>query len=488
MKQQVPLLLVCAISLAACSQPQIVEDGASGALQVESDALEALDDLDARAAAERLAEAVRLQTISQPSAAGGAFDTQAFVHFRALLEKRFPRLHATLRRKTIARHSLLYRWPGSGVGSAILLAAHQDVVPAAAEGWLVPPFAGVVDADFIWGRGTLDDKGSLMAIMEAVEHLIVWGFQPSRTVYLAFGHDEENDGAGAKAISSFLTERGERLAMVLDEGSFVIDPIMDGIDRPMTMIGLAEKGFLTIELSTRDAGGHSSIPPLTTAVGRLARALTRLEEKQMPARLERLTRVQIARSAPYLPLWTRIPLSAPSLFSPLILRALAAEPATAATIRTTTAVTVMQGGIKGNVLPRSARAMVNFRILPGDTVDQVLEHVRKTVDDPDVAMRVIGSPTEPSPVSSYESRAYAEIKRSVAMVFGDTVVLPSLVLGMTDARSYQPIADDVYRFLPVHMEKEDLDRLHGKNERIGIEAHADMIRFYADLLTRLARP
>ncbi len=464
------LLLSCACAGAPVARPQAAPPPE----------IAALDD---RAAAARLATAVRLPTLSEQGVAMTA--ATAFAELRDSLKRHYPHLHSEVSLEVVAGHSLLYRWNG-GDGDAVLLAAHHDVVPADAAGWRHPPFAGVIDESFVWGRGTLDDKGSMLAILEAVERLAAAGFQPRRTLYLAFGHDEENDGRGAKAIAALLAQRGVRLAMVLDEGSFVIDSVIAGIDQPLAMVGLAEKGYLTVELSATDAGGHSSIPPPTTAAGRIARAVSRLEDRPMDARLGELARLQLAELSPHMPWSRRLPLSMPSLFRPLVVRSLTSAPATAAMVRTTTAVTMLRSGHKSNVLPRSASAMVNFRILPGDSVAAVLEHLASVIDDDAVEVRIAGEPTEPSPISSHDSDAYRALRDTIAAFFPEAVIVPSLVLGMTDARSYQPIAADVYRFLPLHLTSEDLDRLHGKNERVGIAAYGRMIDFYRRLVERLA--
>ncbi len=442
-------------------------------------------DVDATAAAGRLGAALRFPTVSLEG--GGIADPAAFEGFRDFLQRTYPAVHSQLRRELIAEHSLLYSW-GEARGPAILFAAHQDVVPVESEKWKQPPFAGIVDGEFVWGRGALDDKGSLLGILEAVEHLVGLGFKPNRKVYLAFGHDEETDGSGARAISRALAERGEQLEMVLDEGGYVLDGVIPNVARPVAVVGVAEKGFLTVELSAEGGGGHSSVPPATTAVGRIARAVTRLEDTPMPGRLGPVVLAQLRQIAPELPWLQRVALSQPWLFGGLIRRAMESKRETAATVRTTTAVTVIRGGVKDNVLPRHASSLVNFRILPGDSVDAILDHVRDTIDDEQITIRIVGTPTEPSRVSSADSASYAAISRTLANAFPHALVAPSLVLGMTDARSYEPIADDVYRLLPIRLETEDIRRIHGTDERISIEAHAAMIDFYVRLLENLVGP
>ncbi len=441
--------------------------------------------IEARAAAERLGEALRYRTISVEG--GGISDADEFARFREFLRRTYPAFHAVARRELIAEHSLLYSW-GDGPEAPVLLAAHQDVVPVEERQWTQPAFDGLVDDEFVWGRGALDDKGSLLGILEAAEHLARQGFQPARTIYLAFGHDEETDGTGARAIAGVLAERGERLEMALDEGGFVLEGVIPEVERGVATVGVAEKGYLTVELSAVGDGGHSSVPPRSTAVGRIARAVTRLEDNPMPTRLEPVVLAQLRSVAAELPWPQRLALSRPWLFGAIVRSAMDSRKTTAATIRTTTAATVIRGGVKGNVLPRRAEALVNFRILPGDTSAAVLEHVRETIADESVEIRTVGMPTEPSPVSSADSRAYVALSRAIVSEFPDALVAPSLVLGMTDARWYEPVAEDVYRFLPIRLQQRDIDRLHGVDERISIDSHARAIRFYVRLMSALAAP
>ncbi len=440
-------------------------------------------EVDADAAAARLAEAIRWRTESQEGVA--LANAEAFAGLHRQIERQFPAVHRALEREVVGEASLLYTW-GKGRGNPILLAAHLDVVPVESELWAQPPYDGVIEGGYIWGRGALDDKSSVFGILEAVERLVAGGFTPSRTVYLAFGHDEENDGLGAAAIAALLAERGERLAMVLDEGGFVLEGIIEDLDQPLATVGIAEKGFAKVELFSQGPGGHSSVPPPSTPVGRVARAAARLEENPMPTRLEKVTELQLAAFAPEMPFWQRLAMNNTWLFKGAVLRSLDSAPTTAATVRTTTAVTMLEAGVKGNVLPREARALVNFRILPGDSVRSVLEHVEKVVDDPEVTIRVVDEPTEPSPVSSVENEGYRAIEATIVEIFPDALVAPSLVLGMTDARRYQGIADGIYRFLPIRMDEVDVDRMHGTDERISVEGYADLIRFYIRLLQRLA--
>jgi len=443
--------------------------------------------LDAEAAARRLAAGLRFRTLSHFDRS--RLDAAAFLAYQDYLAETYPAAHAALRRERVASHSLLYTWPGRDPEAApLLLLAHQDVVPVKGDAWTHPPFEGVIADGYVWGRGAMDDKGNLHAILEAVEHLAGRGFAPRRTVLLAFGHDEEVGGEGAQAVAALLDERGVEPFFVLDEGMAVVEDVFPGLDAPVALVGVAEKGYVSVELRIRGAGGHSSTPPPHTAVGILATAIHRLERERMPARLEGASRQLFTYLAPELPLPLRTAFANLWLFGPMVISTLEGNPGTNAAIRTTTAATMIEGSPKDNVLPSEAWAVVNFRILPGDTVDGVVEHVRRVVDDSRVEIAAIGTPREPSPVSDPDSSAFEALQRTIASIFPEAAVAPGLVLGGTDARHYQRVADDVFRFGPYVFGPGDLGRIHGIDERVSVAGHARAIRFYAQLLRRVAAP
>jgi carboxypeptidase PM20D1 len=445
-------------------------------------------ELDERAAAERLAASLRFETVSNQDPA--QVSRAAFGAFRGWLAASYPRLHATLARQPIAQHSLLYTWQGSDPDLApLLLLAHQDVVPVVdAARWTHPPFGGVIADGFVWGRGAIDDKASLVAICEAVEHLLAAGFAPTRTLLLAFGHDEEVGGPrGASAIAQTLAARGVRAELVLDEGMVVAVGALPGIDEPAALIGIAEKGSATIELAVKGAGGHSSMPPRHPYAGIVATAVDHLEAKPLPGGIDGVVGDLFAYLAPEMPLRYRVPLANLWLFGPAVERALAREPATNAMIRTTTAVTMLQGSPKQNVLPQRSTAVANFRIRPGDTSEDVMRHVRRAVDDPRVELAFTRPPREPSPVSPVQGAAFELLARSVAESFPDALVAPALVVGGTDARHYTVVSDAVYRFRPFLFESDSLTRIHGTDERIAIDVFAQGIRFHVRLIQNASK-
>ncbi|MFB7878309.1 M20/M25/M40 family metallo-hydrolase [Nocardia sp. NPDC056064] len=443
--------------------------------------------------AERLAVALRCATVS---AEDPGHDADAeFAALAAHLESEFPLVHAQLTLTTFGR-SRLYRWDGTDPGRvAAILLAHQDVVPAEdAPRWTHPPFAGVVDEDYIWGRGAIDDKSRVLAILEAVEWALAAGLRPRHTIYLAFGHDEEALGAdGAVPMAAHLRAAGVRAELLLDEGGVITQDVVDGVDRPVATIMLGEKGFATVRLSVTDPGGHSSMPGKQTAVGRLARAVARVQDNPMPLRLtpviaDMLARMRVAMPEPrrkLLELAGTRGLS--TLTTPLITRVLAAAPTTAALVRTTTAPTVISGGVKANVLPQSAEALVNFRILPGDSVASVLEHCVRVIGDAEVRVELDGATSEPSQVTG-PGAGFDLIDELATGLVPGIVTTTGLVPGATDSRHFDGLAETRCNFAPIVLTATDLTRIHGTDERLSRLNYARLIEFNRRLIERLAAP
>lgn len=443
--------------------------------------------IDTAAAASRLAGALAIPSISHEDPA--QVDAAAFRQLHAYLETRFPRLHAALNRETVSELSLLYVWPGTEAElDPLLLLAHLDVVTVEAgseDAWTQKPFSGAIADGYIWGRGALDDKASVLAQMEAVEILLARGFKPRRTIYLAYGHDEEVGGQdGAARIAAMLHRLGVQPAMVLDEGGAVISGSIPGVDPPVALIGIAEKGYLSLMLSTEAEGGHSSMPPPSSTVGIVARAVARLEAQPLPLRLTEPVEALFAQVGPHMSFFRRLAMANLWLSAPLVKRALARQPSSNAMLRSTTAATMFSGSPKQNILPARAAAVVNFRLLPGDTREDVIRHVTQTIDDPRVAVNALSFSSEPSPVSPVDVPAYAMIEATIHQALGgeSLVTAPYLVVGATDARWYSALTPHVYRFQPLRLQANDLARLHGANERIAVENYAEMVRFYAQLL------
>jgi carboxypeptidase PM20D1 len=468
------ILLVLAICLTRTARLEPYRVDASRADQ---------DIANAAITVERFTTALTFPTISTQDSA--TFDPAPFTELHTWIEDAFPNVTRRLTREVVAKYSLLFTWAGSDTMlDPILLMGHLDVVPVepgTESRWTHPPFEGVVADSFVWGRGTLDDKASVIAILEAVEWLIGQGYEPRRTIYLAFGHDEELGGfSGAAEIAAILKARVGRLAFLVDEGGVIAAGLMPGVNRPVALIGVVEKGSMGVNLTVEQTGGHSSMPPEHTAVGILSRAITLLENNQMPATLTPVVSEMFLRLAPEMPFTMRFPMANLWAFQPVIVRALLDNPRTAAMLRTTTAATMVSGSPKENVLPIVARGLVNFRLLPGDTPEMVLDHVRRVVRD--TVVHLEGSGREASPVADYAAPEFKIVERTIGQLFPDAVPVPFLMIGGTDTRHYEGLTRNVYRFNPMVATTELLSGAHGTNERVRADDFVRAARFFAQLI------
>lgn len=459
-------------------------------------ALPGIPEVSAEAAAEHLSEAIRLKTITVAPGDPRSGQDQPWRDLHAWLAQTYPAAHAAMTRETVSDYTLVYTWPGSEPSlEPLLLMAHQDVVPVnigTETDWTAPPFEGRIVDDYVIGRGAIDDKGSLVAIMEAVEALAVSGFAPRRTVHLLFGHDEEVSGSGASDAVDVLKARGVEPVMALDEGFMVLNPSpLTGA--PMGFIGVAEKGYITVEITAHGEGGHSSTPPRNSATVRLARALVALDEQQMPADFSKApVSVLFEAAAPDMAFTSRMAFANLWLFRGLVERQLADLPAGNAMIRTTTAPTMLMGSAKENVLAQRATAVVNFRIHPNDTEATILQHVRdvtSAIEGIEIARGRSGiRGTGASPISPTDNRAYRVLKAVASEVGEGAPVAPGLVLGATDGRYATAITDNVYRFAPSMMTPDELSGFHGTNERISVENVGRMARGYAQIIKAMDAP
>ncbi|HKN85390.1 MAG TPA: M20 family peptidase [Nitrospiraceae bacterium] len=443
--------------------------------------------IDAAAAAARLAQALPFRTISYQDPS--QFSRDAFLGLHQYLVKTFPETHRTLQRELVNDYSVLYTWVGTEPTlPPMLLLGHLDVVPIESgteKEWTYPPFSGTLADGYIWGRGAMDDKVGVLGALEAVEHLLRQRYTPRRTVLLAFGHDEEVGGqAGAKSIVARLAQTGMRPVLILDEGMAILKGIVPGIDRSIASIGLAEKGYLSVELLVDGAGGHASMPPAHTNVGILASAIHALESHPMPAHTDTdgPAGALFQFLGPEMSMAPRMALANLWLFDPVLKLVLDRSAPTRALIRTTFAATMLEGSNKENVLPVRARAVVNVRVHPSDSIEQVMEHMTQAIGDPRVTVRrLAGVMSEPSAVSP-RSSIFTTLQRTVGQQFPDAIVAPGLVLGATDSRHYQTLSEQVYRFLPLQVDASDIARIHGVNERLAVDHYADAIAFYIRLI------
>jgi carboxypeptidase PM20D1 len=432
-------------------------------------------------AANRLAQSIKFKTISYQNPS--QTDTKEFQGLIGYLEQAFPKTHSSLNREVLG-NSLLYTWKGSDAGlKPILLMGHMDVVPVepgSEKEWQYPPFEGRIADGYIWGRGTMDDKVGVVGTLEAVELLLKEGLEPKRTIFLAFGEDEEVGGNnGAVKIAALLQSRGISLEYVLDEGGIIGVGMMKNIAAPIALVGIAEKGYLSLELTAQSEGGHSSMPPRHTAAGILSAAIVKLEENPATSDLNGTVAKMLDYLGPEMPLGQRLAIANKWLFGWVIDRQFSSVPTMNALIRTTTAVTMLEGSPKENVLPIKARAVVNFRIRPGDSVEGITKYVGKTINDSRIQINIIGTTAqEPSKESSTDSPAFQTIQKTIRQLFPTVVVSPFLVVGATDSRHYSSLSNNIYRFMAAKIPQEDASKYHGMNERISIESYEGCVKFY----------
>jgi len=482
MKKILLALLLCVVALCAVI---LFKTFSFTSKQVEAEPMAGIT-IDLQRVAQNLSRAIQYKTISSQDPS--KFDAAPFIAFHKFLEEAFPGTHSQLKKEVINKYSLLYTWKGSDENlKPVVLMAHFDVVPVSdgtGGDWAHPPFSGKMADGFIWGRGSLDDKSCLMATMEAVEALLADGYSPRRTVYLAFGHDEEIRGSnGAAYIAESLKSRNVKAEWVLDEGAIVAMGLVPGVTQPVSLIGIAEKGDVTLVLTVEQAGGHSSMPPPRSAVGILSTAIHNLQNNPFPARMQGPGMQMFDYVGPEMSFGMKLLFANRWLFSPLIKSELEKANTTNASIRTTIAPTIFKAGTKENVLPQKATAMVNFRLFPGDSVEYVIEHVKKAIDDPRVMVSTSNHhPYEASAISDINQESFQVVQQTIRQVFPQSIVAPFLVLAGTDTKHYEDISGNIYRFVPMKCTSEDLGRIHGTNERLSINNLEEMIKFYIQLI------
>ena len=437
---------------------------------------------------ELLAQAMKFETISHKPE---MMDHAAFEGLHRLLESGFPLVDSLLHKEVIADYSLLYHWQGAEAElPPVILMAHMDVVPveySTRDQWHHPAFGGAITDQFIYGRGALDDKGSLIAIMDAVENLLSAGFKPKRSIYLCFGHDEEIGGVnGAVNIKEHLVQKGIKAWFVLDEGGTLASGIVPGISDTVALIGTSEKGYVSLELSASIAGGHSSMPESTNSLAAVNRALYKLGDEPLPYRFSPPLKGFVNHVGPHMTGIKKMAFANTWLFKKLIYGAYSESAAGEALIHTTQVATIFNAGVKDNVVPYRAQAVVNYRLLPGDTPDYILERAKDIVDDTLIKIRIHQDLAIPaSPVSEINCDQFRNIAGAVRSTNQGAIISPYLVLGATDGRHFYDISNHVYRFSPIPIAKDDLARFHGVNERVSLEAYQQAVDFYATLLNSL---
>ena len=437
---------------------------------------------DAALAAEHLAEMIRIRTVSFADKAQE--DPEPFEEFPRLLARLYPNVHSACKCERPGPRSVLLRWAGKAPGDPTVLMAHYDVVPADEDAWEKPPFEGIIEGGVLWGRGTLDTKGTLLGVMEAAEAMIARGFVPEHDIYLAFAGDEEIAGTGAPTTVKLLKARGVHAALVVDEGGAVVENVFPGVSRPCALVGIGEKGSVNFEFSLASKGGHASAPPAHTLVGRLARAVTRVEGKPFPARMTKATAElfdTLGRHSTFVyrmifaNLWCFLPLL------DLICKKQGGE--LNALMRTTCAFTMMEGSRAANVLPPKARMVANLRLISGDTASSAAEALRAVIQDDGIAVRRLNG-DDPSPFSRTDSEGWRRLRRAIRATWPEALVSPYLMIAGSDSRHFSAISENVMRFCPMALSTEERGYIHGHNERIPVEKLGTLVEFYLRLIAQ----
>jgi carboxypeptidase PM20D1 len=426
-----------------------------------------------------LSKAITFPTIS--NAINFPIDTIAFKGYLNFLSEAYPLVHSRLKKEIFSGFSLLFTWEGKSTTlKPVILMAHMDVVPAVETNlWTKPPFSGENDGTFIWGRGTLDDKSEMISILEAVERLLSENYQTERTVYLAFGHDEEISGLkGASSIAAALKERGVEAEFVIDEGYALTVGMIPMITNPVALIGTSEKGYLSVSLTVEMEGGHSAYPEKETSITVLTKALNSVVNKQMDARISEPVNDFIRYIGPEMPFYAKAIFANKWLFRSIILSIYTGSKTSNALVRTTTAPTILKAGVKDNVIPVKAEAIINFRILPGETTADVVSHLNTVISDERVKVSMLGGFSEPSPVSPVDVFGFKTIQKTIRQVYPEALVAPTMMLAASDSRKYIGVSKNIYNFAPIIVTSADLARTHGIDERNKIEDFTRGISFY----------
>jgi carboxypeptidase PM20D1 len=434
---------------------------------------------------ENFSKAIKIKTISPEDPID--FDSIQFQHFTSFLKNTYPLADSLLEKKIFNSYSFLYKWKGSdSTLKPIILMAHLDVVPVIKENiasWQHDPFGGEIINNTIWGRGTIDNKVGVVGIMESLELLLKDGFSPKRTIYIALGHDEEISGLnGASTIAQYLKEEKIEAEFVLDEGGSIVQNLIPGIEKEVALIGIAEKGFVSLELSVRLEGGHSSMPEKETAIDVLSNAIVKLKQNPFPATISPPIEEFINNIGPEMPFMNKLVFANKSIFKSLISGIYEESASGNALVRTTTSPTIFNSGVKDNIIPLTASAIINFRIIPGETIATVTNRVNQIINDERITIKTGTFVSEPSKVSSTSSFGYKILHKTISEIYPTALVAPYLVVGATDSRHFNAISNNIYRFSAIKINKENIKFFHGLNERLPASDFENSIRFYHQLI------
>ena len=429
-----------------------------------------------------LGEMIKCKTISHQDKT--LDDESEFEKFEKLLPKLFPEVFKKCSYEKIGERGLLVKWSGKSSQSPSVFMSHYDVVSVEQADWEKPAFEGIVENGLLWGRGTLDTKGTLNGILQAAEALIKEGFVPKNDIYFAFGGNEEVAGDGSWGIVQHFKSLGITPGMVLDEGGAVCSGVFPGVKGQIALVGIGEKGQMNIRYTVKGGGGHSSSPKAGGPIPRLSAACLRVEKYSFKYTLTKPAALLFDTAGRHSSFLFRILFANLWCFSPLLsVYAKLSGGEFNALVRTTIAFTQMTGSKGANVIPAHATMVSNHRIIPGETVESVTERIKKIVDDDKIEVSLING-NNPSVISETNCEAYDRVKSAISETWQEAIVSPYLMVAGSDSRHWGEISDKVYRFSAMALSKEERGMIHGNNERIPLDTISRTVEFFIRVMRK----